>query len=277
MVKLTLPVVYVAARTLPEGWERAVVETWERGAQIRTQYDKPGDPPSRDALAVIAIAEPMAEPRIHRALPGGLRDLEMYVQEVVHGIRDHWIDPAHGKWQYTYHERLTNYKVPGLAEPIDQLEYMVACLAEAEYSRRAQAVIWQCWADAGYPHPACLQRLWARVVDGKLCMNAHLRSNDAFKAAFMNMYAFTELQAELARRLSERVGRPVPVGQYTHVADSFHIYGSYFAEFQGFLRSLRERTFEQRTFTTEQVAELLAEAREEIRAQLEAEKQGRAS
>ena len=27
-------------------------------------------------------------------------------QEVVNGIHDHWIDPAAGKWTYTYHERL---------------------------------------------------------------------------------------------------------------------------------------------------------------------------
>ncbi len=70
-----LPVVHVEARTLPEAWERAVVETWHRGARIRTQYDKPGDPPSRDAIAVIVVTDPLAEPRIHRALPGGLYDL----------------------------------------------------------------------------------------------------------------------------------------------------------------------------------------------------------
>lgn len=259
-----MPVVYVAARTLPEGWERAVVETWERGACVKTQYDAPGDPPSRDAIAVIAVSDPMAEPRIHRAMPGGIRDLVLYAEEVVCGIHDHWIDPEHGKWQYTYHERLTAYTVPGLSHAINQLDYMVEALAACEYTRRAQAVTWKCWEDAGYEHPACLQRLWARVLDGKLCMNAHMRSNDAFKAAFMNMYAFTELQALLAHRLSERLGRPVGVGQYTHIADSFHIYGSYFAEFEGFLKSLRQRTFEQRTFRTDQVAEIIAEAREEL-------------
>lgn len=265
MSDLSLPVIYVTARTLPEAWEQAVVETWERGARVKTQYDGPSDPPSRDAIAVIAVSEPMAEPRIHRAMPGGIRDLIFYVEEVVSGIHDHWIDPEHGKWQYTYHERLTAYTVPGLPQPINQLDYMVEALAECEYTRRAQAVTWKCWEDAGYEHPACLQRIWARVVDGKLCMNVHLRSNDAFKAAFMNMYAFTELQAFLARRLSERLGRTLKVGQYTHIADSFHIYGSYFDEFEGFLQTLERRTFEQRTFRTEDVADIIAEALEEAR------------
>lgn len=272
MTELTLPVVFVAERTLPAAWEKAVVETWERGAEVKTQYDKPGDPPSKDAIAVIAVAEPMSEPRIHRALPGGIEDLERYVQEVVGGVHDHWIDPAAGKWQYTYHERLTQYQVPGMAEAVNQLEYVVECLAEADYSRRAQAVTWKCWEDAGYEHPACLQRLWFRVVDGRLCMNAHMRSNDAFKAAFMNMYAFTELQADVARRLSERVGRPVPVGQYTHIADSFHIYGSYFDEFARFLETLDQRSFEQRTYTTDQVGDILAEARRQVWEEAERER-----
>lgn len=266
---LSLPVVCVVARTLPEGWEQAVVETWKRGVSVKTQYDAPGDPPSRDAIAVIAVADPMAEPRIHRAMPGGIRDLIVYTEEVVSGIHDHWIDPEHGKWQYTYHERLAAYTVPGLPDPVNQLDYMIDALAACEHTRRAQAVTWKCWEDAGYEHPACLQRLWARVVDGKLCMNAHMRSNDAFKAAFMNMYAFTELQAFLAAQLSERLGRPVPVGQYTHIADSFHIYGSYFAEFEAFLESLRRRTFEERTFRTDQVADIISEAREEVKKEVQ--------
>ncbi len=264
MAQLSLPVVHVEAQTLPEAWEKAVVETWERGAQMRTQYDAPKDPASRDAICVIAVAEPMSEPRIHRAMPGGLRDLIVYVEEVVNGVHDHWIDPEHGKWQYTYHERLAAYSVPGIAKPIDQLEYIVDALAEVDYTRRAQAVVWKAWDDAGIDHPACLQRLWARVVDGKLCMNAHMRSNDAFKAAFMNMYAFTALQAELARKLSEKTGREIGVGQYTHIADSFHIYGSYFADFEGFLRTLEQRTWEQRTFVTADVQDMLDEARQEV-------------
>jgi len=31
--------------------------------------------------------------RIHRAFPGGLEDLEIYRQEVVDGVHDHWIAP----------------------------------------------------------------------------------------------------------------------------------------------------------------------------------------
>lgn len=263
-MQLDLPTLHIQAQTLPEGWERAVLATWEHGARIATQYDQAGDPPSRDASVLIAVADPFAEPRIHRAMPGGLYELEVYCQEVVAGIHDHWIAPEEGKWQYTYHERMAAYSVPGLAEPVDQLEYVVRTLAEAPHSRRAQVVIWKPWADAGIEHPACLQRLWFRIFDDRLVLAAHMRSNDAFKAAFMNMYAFSELQRHVAERISQRCGRVIRPGQYNHVVDSFHIYGSYFSEFEGFLRSVSARTWEQRTYRTEEVAEILEEARMRI-------------
>ena len=270
-MSLSLPIVHVTAKTLPEGWEQAVLQTWEQGANIPTQYDKPTDPSSRDAIAVIAITDPMSEPRIHRAFPGGIAELEAYRQEVVDGIHDHWVDPAAGKWEYTYHERLAAYSVPGLPEPINQLDYVVNALVDAPHTRRAQAITWKPWEDAGIIDPACLQRMWFRVFGDELVMNIHMRSNDAFKAAFMNMYAFTDLQRAIAERLSKRLGREIRVGQYTHIADSFHIYGAYFEEFEGFLKTLQARTFEQRTFRTEDVQEIIDEAREQIARSLEEE------
>ncbi|MDO8585882.1 MAG: thymidylate synthase [Armatimonadota bacterium] len=268
----TLPVISVSARTLPEAWENAVVRTWREGAAIATQYDKPGDPPSRDAIAVIVVEDSMAEPRIHRCFPGGIVELEAYRQEMVDGIHDHWVDPAAGKWEYTYHERLAAYSVPGLSEPIDQIERLTQELIKAPHTRRAQAITWKPWEDTGIADPACLQRLWFRVYGDELVLNAHMRSNDAFKAAFMNMYAFTDLQRAVAERLTRELGREIRPGQYTHIADSFHIYGSYFEEFEAFLKTLENRSFDQRVFSTEDVQDIIDEARQQIADSLEAEK-----
>ena len=240
--------IHVVARTLPEAWETAVVRCWEEGAAFKTQYDKPGDPPSRDVACLIHVTEPLGEPRIHKAFPGGLEDLEVYRAEVLYGVHDHWIAPEEGKWEYTYHERLRAYRVPGVAAPIDQIAEVVRLLRETPYTRRAQAVTWQAWQDLGIGDPACLQRMWFRVEkDGaggpdRLNLVIHIRSNDAFKAAFMNMFAFTELQRDVASQVG------VAVGEYVHVADSFHIYGSYFAEFEGFLKMIEARP--DRYFTT---------------------------
>ena len=244
--------VYIVEELLPFAWEKAVLACWEQGQEFPTEYDKPGDPASRDVTALIHVTRPFDEPRIHRALPGGLEDLEKYRAEVLYGVHDHWIDPAAGKWEYTYHQRLVAYEVPGRGV-FDQVAALVEKLRRVPHTRRAQAVTWQVWNDISVDDPACLQRLWFRVSAGRLHMNCHIRSNDAFKAAFMNMYAFTELQ----RAVAEELGL-VP-GEYIHIADSFHIYGSYFEEFEGFLRTVRARKAEQRVFTTAFAREMFIE------------------
>ncbi len=236
--------IHIVEPSLPLAWEKAVVTCWEQGERFRTEYDRPGDPESRDVTAVIHATDPFAEPRIHRAFPGGLDDLEKYRSEVLYGVHDHWVDPSVGKWEYTYHERLFTYEVPGLG-PVDQIAGAIEKLKAVPFTRRAQAVTWQVWNDMNIDDPACLQRLWFRIADGKLNMNIHMRSNDAFKAAFMNMFAFTELQREVAAALN------VAPGEYIHIADSFHIYGSYFHEFEGFLHTVNDRSEDQRMFTTD--------------------------
>ncbi|MBN1555606.1 MAG: hypothetical protein JXA11_12745 [Phycisphaerae bacterium] len=235
--------IHIVEDYLPFAWEKAVIACWEEGEQFATEYDKPDDPKSRDVTALIHVRKPFEEPGIHRAFPGGLDDLEKYRGEVLYGVHDHWVDPSVGKWEYTYHERLFEYRVPEKGV-YDQIAGVIEKLKEAGHTRRAQAVTWQVWNDMNIGDPSCLQRMWFRVseADGRLHMNVHMRSNDAFKAAFMNMYAFCELQ----KMVAEAVG--VEPGEYMHIADSFHIYGSYFGEFEGFLKTARSRSPEQRVY-----------------------------
>ena len=234
--------VHIIGETLPECWEKAVLACWNVGENFPTQYDKDGDPNSRDVTILIHIKKPMKEPRIHRSFPGGLEDLEKYRSEVLWGVHDHWINPKEGKWEYTYHERLFEYDF--LTE-IDQIAECIKMLKKCGFTRRAQAVTWKVWEDLNINDSPCLQRLWFRVQNGKLNMNIHMRSNDSFKAAFMNMYAFVELQKWVA----DQVG--VEIGEYIHIVDSFHIYGSYFKEFEGFLETVKNRKFEDRVWRSD--------------------------
>lgn len=264
---MSIPVIEVRASNLPMGWERSVLRCWNEGIKIETEYDRPGDPKSRDCTMVLVVSDPMSEPRIHRAMPAGLGDLEVYRQEVLYGIHDHWIDPDAGKWEYTYHERLFAYRQGGFV--IDQIKLVIDKLAEAPHTRRAQAVTWKAWTDPLVDDPPCLQRLWFRIMDDKLCMNIHIRSNDAYKAGFMNMYVFTEIQKFVAEQVSEQMGRHIMVGQYVHIADSFHIYGSDFAQFNGFLDTVdSKRTFEERTWTTQFAKPHFDEARKRIASEI---------
>ena len=78
----------------------------------------------------------------------------------------------------------------------------------------------------------------------------------------MNIFALVQLQYHIAQLVSGMIGETVRVGRYCHVADSYHIYGSNLAEFEGrFLTALEKRTFEQRTMRYEDLKEMMFEAR----------------
>jgi thymidylate synthase len=267
-----IPVISVEGDCIARAWENSLIALHRSGCTLPTQYDRPDDPLSRDATMLITVHEPLAEPMIHRDFPGGFEELQEYVMEVCDGIKDHLVrdpnDPADTRWEYTYHQRLFRYEVPSLG-PIDQIERLCRQLADAPHTRRAQAVTWKVWEDASCYDPACLQSVWCRITpEGEgavLNMNVRFRSNDAYKAAMMNMFALVRLQQRIAARVTELSGLPLRLGRYCHLADSYHIYGSNLKEFQGrFLGALERRTFEQRTIRYEDVRDIMESARPHI-------------
>lgn len=262
---MNIPVLTVSGEGIARAWENSLLELYDRGCKIETEYDKPGDPPSLDATMLITIDDPLSEPMITRDMPGGLENLEEYCMEVCEGIKDHLIrdpdDETDTKWEYTYHQRLFNYD-RGTVSRFDQIETMCQKLACSPHTRRAQAITWKVWEDNDCYDPACLQSIWCRILDGKLNMNVRFRSNDAYKAAFMNIFALCRLQTMIAERVSYLSEMPIDVGRYCHIADSYHIYGSNMEEFKGrFLKAWRERGFSGRTFRYEEVANIMQEAR----------------
>jgi thymidylate synthase len=269
-MKGNIPVLFVHGDNLPDMWEKSLVSLHKSGCDVKTEYDKPSDPPSKDCTMVMTVDDPLCEPMIHRDIPGGLEDLQEYVMEVLDGIKDHCVrspgeDANDTRWEYTYHQRLFAYGAPGLA-PIDQMEIMAQKLAQTPYTRRAQAITWKVWEDNTCFDPACLQSIWCRMLPGegdcwRLNMNVRFRSNDAYKAAFMNMFALVQLQGKIAGRISEVSGKNVVPGRYMHEADSYHIYGSNFREFEErFLKSYETLAFENRTFRYEDMKFMMDDA-----------------
>ncbi|MDR1727994.1 MAG: thymidylate synthase [Acidobacteriota bacterium] len=268
-----IPVLHVEADCIARAWERSLVELHRNGCRIKTQYDRQGDPESRDCTMMLTVADPLSEPMIHKDLPCGPEELEEYVMEVCEGIKDHLVrdprDASDTRWDYTYHQRLRAYGTGDGGKPFDQVEAMCRALAETPYTRRAQAVTWRVGEDNACFDPPCLQSLWCRVTEEEaesfLSMNVRFRSNDAYKAAFMNIFALTRLQQDMAARVSELSGRRVRVGRYCHMVDSYHIYGSSFREFENrFLGALERRTFEERTMRYEDVRVQMEDARPAI-------------
>jgi thymidylate synthase len=267
-----IPVLSIAGDTIPEAYERAIKEVWEKGASIHTEYDRPNDPPSRDATVIITVENPFGQPRFHRSFADGLGGLSEYVMEVVHGAHDYWVKPREEilkaadstdtRWTYTYHGRLFEYEIED--QIVNQVDYIIKKLSETGYSRRAQAITWNTKLDPPTDDPPCLQRVWGRLLeadDGVLVfnMNTHWRSRDLFKAWFENVIALTTLMRKIADGISEKTSREVRVGRYVDVSDSLHIYGSYFRELEGdaergiqsFFEKLESRSFEERTWSSD--------------------------
>ena len=267
-----IPVLNVQGDTIPRAYETAIKEVWDKGASIRTEYDRPDDPPSRDATVMITVEDPFGQPRFHRSFADGLGGLSEYVMEVVHGAHDYWIKPREEilkgteskdtRWTYTYHRRLVEYEMEDRV--IDQIDYMVKKLSQTGFSRRAQGITWNAVLDPPTDHPPCLQRVWGRLLEdeaGDLIfnMNTHWRSRDLYKAWFENVIALTTLMRKIAERISDETSRQVRVGRYVDISDSLHIYGSYFREIEGdtekgiksFFERLDSRSYEDRTWNSD--------------------------
>jgi thymidylate synthase len=280
-----IPVITALGKGLAEAWENSLLALYHAGCEIRTEYDAKDssgnyfDPPSRDCTMRMIVEEPLSEPLLHRCFPGGLDALEEYRQEVLYGIKDHWIrdpnNPEDQRWEYTYHERLFRYSVPGMDERVDQIEAIVEGLSKSPISRRWQAVTWKAWEDEGIADPPCLQSLWFRILPDqegiwRLNMNMRFRSRDAYDAAFMNDFAFISLMELVAERIAEKAGCEVKLGRFIDESDSYHIYGSRLADFEErLIKQVINRSFEDRTWTREFAEPFFEDARPIIKKKIE--------
>ncbi len=263
-----IPILFVEGKSLAEAYEKALVTLYRNGIRYKTQYDKEKDPLSLDATVNITVLEPLSDPMIHKAFPGGIEDLKEYVMEV-QGAKDHWVkninDPDDTRWEYTYHGRLAAYgswkelKDGKSATEghfnIDQIENVIKKLVDQPYTRQAQMITWMPNLDIDCYDPPCLQSIWYRIMEeedgtGRLNCNIRFRSNDAWGANFMNMFGFTHFNKDIiAAEVAKRSGRKIELGRMNWHADSFHIYGKDIDDAEKRLFSRLDSTkFEDRVF-----------------------------
>ncbi len=283
----SIPVLTVRGHALAEAYEQALVALYRGGIRFRTQYDKPGDPLSLDATMNITIDDPLADPMIHKAFPGGLPDLREYVYEL-EGRKDHWVkainDPADTRWEYTYHGRLQNYgqwkerNADGACAfvgpfKVDQVAYVIDKLVEQPFTRQAQMITWMPNLDLTCYDPPCLQSLWYRLLEDAdgvqwLNVNVRFRSNDAWGANFMNMFGFIQFnRTVVAAGIEHRSGKPVRLARMNWQADSYHIYGKDLEQAeQRLFNRLESTAFEDRVYRFDDpaIAEMYHEEEEAI-------------
>lgn len=269
---MNIPVLTVQEKTLAEAYEAALLALYRHGVEIRTQYDKPGDPLSLDCTLNLTVLEPETDPMIHKAFPGGIEDLKEYVMELK-GYKDSWVkymnDPRDTRWEYTYHGRLAAYgSWKELRDPedrasgftaggfsVDQIALVVEKLSAQPFTRQAQMITWMPNLDPHVYDPPCLQSVWYRILEDRkgqwwLNTNIRFRSNDAWGANFMNMFGLVQFtREEIADKVAAKTGHPVRLGRLNWQADSFHIYGKDLEAARGMLFDrIESMPFSERTY-----------------------------
>lgn len=58
-MKGSQPVLFISAKTPPEAFTKTLKAVWENGCDIATEYDRSGDPPSKDATVLAEIEGPL--------------------------------------------------------------------------------------------------------------------------------------------------------------------------------------------------------------------------
>jgi thymidylate synthase len=277
-----IPIITITEQSLAMAYEKALMALYANGIPFKTQYDKVGDPPSLDCTVNLTIMDPLSEPMIHKAFPGGIEDLREYVMEI-QGVKDHWVkninDPNDTRWEYTYHKRLSGYGSwnelhNGKSEQagyfnINQIENVISKLVKQPFTRQAQMITWMPNLDVDCYDPPCLQSLWYRIVEdetnvGWLNCNVRFRSNDAWGASFMNMFGFIMFNKEIiASEVSKRLNKEIKLGRLNWQADSYHIYGKDIEAIKMRLFNRLEKTsFEERiyNFSDEEIKSIYDES-----------------
>ena len=86
-----IPVLSIFGETIPQAYERAIEEVWKNGVGVRTEYDRPEDPPSRDATVMVTVEDPFAQPRFHRSFADGRGGFWVYCMVFGHCEHEYWI------------------------------------------------------------------------------------------------------------------------------------------------------------------------------------------
>lgn len=168
-----------------------------------------------EASLHMIVKNPLGEPRISKVGIHTPESLQQYVREIRDGIMDFEVDE--GKWSYTYHQRMDG-----------QIQGVINELRRNPHSRRAVIRVADKY-DLMMDDPPCLQLIQYQLRDNRLDCTVYFRSNDLWKATFMNAFALIELQKYIADELV------VEMGTYEHIATNCHIYEQDYAEFLAFL------------------------------------------
>ncbi|MBD3214952.1 MAG: hypothetical protein GF311_20240 [Candidatus Lokiarchaeota archaeon] len=132
-------VFFISKKNVRDAWLSAIGRVLFEGDEIKTEYDKPEDPPSKDATVLIEIKKPMSNPIKRRdklvkikskfgnsyEIYGCMADTYLigsiqsgYIEEILEGINDHFLYESGLSFPYSYHDRIFSYVPYSLEDTI---------------------------------------------------------------------------------------------------------------------------------------------------------------
>lgn len=116
-----------------------------------------------------------------------------------------------------YGQRIFNWNSSNIT--INQFEKAFEQLKKDPDTRQATIVLFDPYKDyRETKDKPCTNLMRFTIRNNKLNMTVFMRSNDIQKGFPYDVYNFTMIQELMAGKLN------IPIGKYTHIADSFHIY-----------------------------------------------------
>ena len=133
-------VIFISKKTVRDAWLSAVAHVLYTGDDIRTEYDKEEDLPSKDATVLIEIEKPMSEPISRKdkvmkinskygnsfEVYGCMADTYLigsiqsgYIEEIMEGVNDHYLWDSDTSFPYSYHDRIFKYTPYSLEDSIN--------------------------------------------------------------------------------------------------------------------------------------------------------------
>jgi len=133
-------VIFISKKTVRDAWLSAVAQVLYNGDDIRTEYDKKEELPSKDATVLIEIENPMSEPISRKdkvmkikskygnsfEVYGCMADTYLigsiqsgYIEEIMEGANDHYLWESDTSFPYSYHDRIFNYTPYSLEDSVN--------------------------------------------------------------------------------------------------------------------------------------------------------------
>jgi thymidylate synthase len=143
-----------------------------------------------------------------------------------------WLN-QNGKYHYTYGIRGGKY-----------IPYIIQKLKNDSTTRQCVINLWDTKKDFNEHFVPCTTQWLFSISKGKLNMTSTMRSQDACRGFFLDMFAYPMIQQIVSKALG------IPMGSYTHVVLNSHIY----ADDISFAKEILERVVEKDLLEIDELA-----------------------